>query len=126
MMDAWSAKRTFMEFDGAEHICNVFKKTHFISDTEMEILWDNYLEFMVVKTLSLDRGSHTGMLFSTTPRMDELWHCHILETSLYDDFMVLVKRVNPMLDKIHHSAGLALSSDADKTHRRYATAIAYR
>ena len=126
MMDAWSAKRTFMEFQGGEHICNVFKKTHFMSNIEMEILWDNYLEFMVVKTLSLDSGSHTGMLFSTTPRMDELWHCHILETSLYDDFMVLVKKVNPMLDKIHHSSGLALSSEADKIHRRNATAIAYR
>merc|ERR1712018_604434 len=126
MMDVREAKRTLKEFQGAEHICNVFKKTNFISDSEMEALWDNYLEFMIVKALCQDGGSHKGMLFSTTPIMDDLWHCHILETSLYDDFMVLVKRVNPMMEKIHHSSGLALTPEADKIHRRNATAIAYR
>ena len=125
-MDVLEAKRTLQEFQGAEHICNVFKKTHLVSDKEMETLWDSYLEFMIVKALCHDGGSHKGMLFSTTPLMDELWHCHILETSLYDDFMVLVNRVNPKVDKIHHSSGLALTPEADKIHRRKATAVAYR
>ena len=126
MMDAWEAKRTLMRFKEAAHLKRVFQKTQHVSDSVMEDLWDNYLEFMVVKALCHDRGSHKGMLFSTTPLMDELWHCHILETSLYDDFMKLIKTINPLMDKIHHSSGLSLTSEADKNHRRNATAIAYR
>jgi len=126
MMDAWEAKRTLMRFEGADHIKKVFSKTQHLSDSDMEDLWNNYLEFMVVKTLCHDKGSHEGMLFSTTPLMDELWHCHILETSLYDDFMKLIKKVNPLMDKIHHSFGLSLASEVDKTQRRNSTAIAYR
>merc|ERR1712039_453146 len=91
-----------------------------------EDLWNNYLEFMVLKTLCHDKGSLEGMLFSTTPLMDDLWHCHILETILYEDFMKLIKKVNPLMDRIHHSFGLSLTSDADKTQRRKSTAIAYR
>ena len=115
-----------MEFEGTEEVCSVFKEIHGLSDSEVESLWDNYLEFMVVKALCHDRGSHKGMLFSATPLVDKLWHCHILETSLYDDFMALVKRVNPTMDKIHHSSRLSLSSEVDKINRRQATAIAYR
>ena len=126
MTDAWEAKRTLMRFKGAAHIKKVFSRTQHISDSDMEKLWDNYLEFMVVKTLCHDRGSHEGMLFSTTPLMDELWHCHILETNLYEDFMKLIKKVNPLMDRIHHSFGLSLTSEADKTQRRKSTAIAYR
>ena len=132
MMDAWEvlpgweAKRTLMTFKEAAHLKRVFQKTQHVSDSQMEDLWDNYLEFMVVKALCHDRGSDKGMLFSATPLMDELWHCHILETTLYDDFMKLIKTINPMMDKIHHSSGLSLTSEADKNHRRNATAIAYR
>ena len=115
-----------MRFKEAAYLKTVFQKIQHVSDSEMEDLWDNYLEFMVVKALCHDRGSHKGMLFSTTTLMDELWHCHILESSLYDDFMKLVKRVNPMMDKIHHSSGLSLNSEADKLHRRNSTATAYR
>ena len=129
MMDVRETKRTLKEFQGSEHICDIFKKTHFVSDSEMEVLWDNYLEFMIVMALCHDAGSHDshkGMLFSTTRLMDELWHCLILEMSLYDVFMVLVRQVNPMMDKIHHSSGLALTPEADKIHRRKTTAISYR
>ena len=115
-----------MEFEGTEEVCSVFKEIHGLSDAEVESLWDNYLEFMVVKALCHDRGSREGMLFSATPLVDKLWQCHVLETSLYDDFMALVKRVNPTMDKIHHSSRPSLSTEAEKNNRRKATAIAYR
>ena len=126
MMDVWEAKRTLMEFGSSEHICNIFKTTYDLSDTETESLWDNYLEFMVVKALCNDRGSDRGTLFSATPLMEKLWRCHILETSHYDRFMKLVEKVNPTMDKIHHSVQPSLSSKEDEIHRRRATAIAYR
>ena len=125
-MDVWEAKRTLMGFDSTEPIFNTFKTKYAISDTEMESLWDNYLEFMVLKALCNDRGSQLGMLFSTTPLMEKLWQCHILETSLYDKFMKLVKEVNPKMGKIHYSCLASLSSIEEQIHRRRATAIAYR
>merc|ERR1739848_581110 len=92
----------------------------------MGLLWENYLEFMVVKTLGLDTGSHTAMKYSTTPLMDELWHTHVLCTLRYMEFMELVKKVNPLVDFLHHTLHLSNSSEVEKEQRREATADAYR
>ena len=92
----------------------------------MNLLWESYLEFMVVKAMCHDEGSENGMLFSTTPLMDQLWHHHILETRLYDDFMKLIREINPRMNKINHSIGMSFTSPESLVHRRIATSIAYR
>merc|ERR1712168_1171835 len=58
--------------------------------------------------------------------MDDLWHCHVLCTQRYQEFMKLVASVNPMVDFIHHSLLLGFSSVEEKLKRREATSQAYR
>ena len=122
----WGAKGLLKNFHGADHIKMVFKKIHNLTDIQMNLLWESYLEFMVVKAMCHDEGSENGMLFSTTPLMDQLWHHHILETRLYDDFMKLIREINPRMNKINHSIGMSFTSPESLVHRRIATSIAYR
>ena len=43
-----------------------------------EILWEHYLQFMVVKAFGNDSGPK--MKYSTAPEVDEVWHTHLLCT----------------------------------------------
>ena len=125
-MDAKKAKRMLSQYTGKNDICNIFMKKEGISKSKANTLWDNYVEFMVVKALGQDSGSNDGMKFSCSVMIDELWHCHVLCTERYQEFMELIKNVNPLVDFIHHSLKLSFSSEAEKDQRREATAKAYR
>ena len=125
-MDVWKAKRVLMGYSGKEDICNVFMKRRGLPRLEVHSLWEGYVEFMVLKVLGNDSGLGNSMRFSTTPLMDELWHCHVLCTQHYRDFMKLVGEVNPLLDFIHHSLLLSSSPESEKLERRAASADAYR
>ena len=43
-----------------------------------------------MKALGNDAGLGNSMRFSTTPLMDELWHCHVLCTQLYQVYHLVV------------------------------------
>ena len=125
-MDAWKAKRTLVGYANKEAICNVFEMRQGLTKREVESLWDGYLEFMVIKAVGNDAGLGNSMRFSTTPLMDELWHCHVLCTQLYQDFMKLVGEVNPLMNFVHPSLLLSSSTEAEMSERRDATRDAYR
>ena len=126
-MDADKAMIILMEYSGKRDVCQIFMKQNlFLTEPEMNTLWKNYLEFMVLKAFHCDLGSHTSMKLSTCELMDDLWHCHVLCTQRYHEFMQLINSINPMVDFIHHSLLLAYSSEDEKNQRREATSEAYR
>ena len=102
------------------------KKGGNMSTIRMNQIWNDYLDFMIIKTLASDVGSHTEMKYSASPLIDELWHCHVLCTLKYKQFMKLINKVNPLVDFIHHSLELSFSSDDEKMKRRQATINAYK
>ena len=65
-------------------------------------------------------------IYSASPLIDELWHCHVLCTLKYKEFMKLISKVNPLVDFIHHSLELSFSSENEKMKRRQATSEAYK
>ena len=65
------AKQILSGYTGKSDICDIFMKKENLSKTEMDSLWDQYLEFMVIKALGCDSGSHTEMKYSTSVLMDE-------------------------------------------------------
>ena len=125
-MDASRAKRILEGYSGKDAICNVFAQRQAMPKQEIDSLWEGYLEFMVIKAMGNDTGLCNSMRFSTTPLMDELWHCHVLCTQHYQDFMELVCEVNPLMNFVHHSLLLSSSTEAEKSERREATRDAYR
>lgn len=125
-MDVKKAKTILSKHHGKSDICDLFMKQQGLKKSRMNSLWDNYLEFMLVKIFGFDQGTGNQMKYSTTKQMDDLWHCHVLCTEYYQDFMELVKEVNPLIEFIHHSMLLELSSEAEKGKRRNATGVAYR
>ena len=125
-MDVIKAKNILLGYAGKQEICDIFMRKEGISLTELNSLWNSYVEFMVIKTLGNDVGSHNNMIYSASPLIDELWHCHVLCTLKYKEFMELVNKINPLVDFIHHSLELSLDSEAEKMKRRQATSIAYK
>ena len=126
-MDALKAKKLLKTFTGKNDIRDLFIKKEGLSKNEMEKLWDGYLEFMIIKSLGGDIGLNKQMKYSTTLKMDELWHCHILCTENYKALMELMTdKVNPLVDFIHHSLELSFSSEEEKKKRLQNTAEAYR
>ena len=121
-MDAIRAKITLKDFSGRDEICEVFKYIHNISDSEMKTLWDNYLEFMVLKVICNDKGSTKGMMLATSSLMDKLWRFHLAETSLYSQFMKLIQSINPRMEEIHHSP---ICTKEENALRIRSTRIAY-
>ena len=81
---------------------------------------------MTIKILGYDTGAKNQMKYSTSRIMESLWHSHVLCTERYQQFMVLVNKVNPMVDFIHHSLEMSISSEVTKKKRRENTAMAYR
>ena len=82
-----------MQFEGTEEVCNVFKEIHSLSDAEVESLWDNYLEFMVVSRdgfnyiqVAQQSGMEqaTGNIFAT--ELSE-WPIEIFFVSAYTDYL---------------------------------------
>ena len=65
------------------------------------------------------------MKYSPSSEIDKLWHCHVLCTLKYQQFMEFVNKVNPLVDFIHHSLELSFSSEEEKKQRRKATSEAY-
>ena len=121
-MDAKEAKVTLQNFSGRDEICEAFTSIQNISYSAMETLWHNYCEFMVLKVLCNDKGSTRGMLLSTSTLMDKLWRYHLAETSLYCQFMKLIKSINPRMDEIHHSP---ICTTDENALRMRSTRIAY-
>ena len=102
-MNAFKAKEILSRFNGKDQICELFtKKQHYLKEKSKK-LWDEYIEFMTIKALGSDTGLNNQMKYSTSCEMDELWHYHVLCTELYQEFMVLVNEINPLVDFIHHS-----------------------
>ena len=125
-MDVKKAKNILSKYGGKNDICDIFMKQKGLTKPRMNVLWSNYMEFMLVKVFGCDVGSHNDMKFSTSEIMDDLWHCHVLCTQRYQEFMKLVTSVNPMVDFVHHSLLLGFSSEEEKSKRRDATSVAYR
>ena len=126
-MEIGKAKETLLTYSGKDDICNIFmKKGGNMSTIRMNQIWNDYLDFMIIKTLASDVGSHTEMKYSASPLIDELWHCHVLCTLKYKQFMKLINKVNPLVNFIHHSLELSFSSDDEKMKRRQATINAYK
>ena len=80
-MVAMKAKRMLLQYHGKKDISNIYmQKKESMSPLKMKNLWNSYVEFMVLKTLGNDVGSHSEMMFSASTLIDELWHCHVLCT----------------------------------------------
>ena len=77
-----------MQHRGADDVWKIFKTTKGVPENEMGLIWKNYIERVVVKTLCFDTGTHTGLIYSTTVLMDELWHTHVLCTLRYMVFFI--------------------------------------
>jgi len=125
-MNAFKAKDILSTYNGKNHICDLFWRKENLSKTAINILWDHYLEFMTIKVLAFDTGVKNQMKYSTSQIMESLWNAHVQCTERYQQFMLLVNKINPMVDFIHHSLEMSISSETSKKKRRYNTAIAYR
>merc|ERR1711974_422641 len=84
----------------------------------------HYSEFIVVKA---HHGDTSGkkMRFSATPKIDALWHTHLLNTESYHELMSLASEINPNVKFIHHSEGNASDPEAKKEERRRAASVAF-
>ena len=74
-MDVIKAKSILLEYAGKQEICDIFMRKEGISLTELNSLWKSYVEFMVIKALRNDVGSHNNMKYSASPLIDEALSC---------------------------------------------------
>ena len=125
-MNAFKAKEILSRFEGKDKICNLFKEKEQYFGVKTSELWDGYIEFMTIKALGSDTGLNNQMKYSTSCEMDELWHYHVLCTELYQEFMVLVNEINPLVNFIHHSMILSLDGRDKIEKRKQASALAYQ
>ena len=127
MLNALKAKEILSNFKGKDQICKSFtEKIKNCLEEETNSLWDKYIEFMTIKALGSDTGLNNQMKYSTSCEMEELWYYHVLCTELYQEFMVLVNEINPLVDFIHPSLMLLQDTEESKEKRREATALAYQ
>ena len=125
-MNALKAKKFLSSFKGKDQICKLFTEKERYLEEDAKELWDEYIEFMTIKTLGSDTGLNNQMKYSTNYYMDKLWHYHVLCTESYQEFMVLVNEINPLVDFIHHSMLLSLDNQETKKKRKKATFQAYQ
>lgn len=129
-MNVREAKQIITDF--LTNLCtDVFithKRIHNICPAEMARLTDAYTEYMVVKTLAMDKGTlvNGGMKLSASAKVDELWHTHLLFTENYQMFMKCITRINPLVKFIHHSLKGSFDCEDKKSRRRQATVTAYK
>ena len=71
--------QTLQGLSSKEEVLEIHREKHGLSIEEAETIWCHYLEFIVVKA---HHGDTSGkkMRFSTTPKIDALWHTHLLNT----------------------------------------------
>ena len=71
--------QTLQALTSKEEVLEIHREKHGLSREEAETIWNNYLEFIVIKARHGDT-SGKEMRFSTTPKIDALWHTHLLNT----------------------------------------------
>ena len=87
---------------------------------DIDIIKNEYLEFIIVKTLGNDDGLNAAEIkFLPFFQIYKLWKCHTLCIKEYDKSMLYVNKINPLLDFIHYTI-------TTSPERRLTTAIAYR
>ena len=64
-MDVKKEKTILSKYEGKNDICDIFMKQKGLTKPRMNVLWDNYMEFMLVKVFRCDVGSHNDRKFST-------------------------------------------------------------
>ena len=71
--------QTLQALTSKEEVLEIHREKHGLSREEAETIWKNYLEYIVIKA---HHGDTSGkeMRFSTTPKIDALWHTHLLNT----------------------------------------------
>ena len=125
-MAAMRAKKLFLVYPGRIEVTRLFMCKKNISKRKMNILWDSYLEFMVVKTLGLDPGNKNQIKYGATASIENLWHFHVSMTDHYENFMLIVQDINPLVGYIAHPLDFGYSSREKKQKRRKNTIEAYR
>lgn len=123
-MNVENAKRILLHYPFKRDICNIINR----KDTEAKIdsLWNDYVEFMVLKAIGCDTGQDETTRFIASPLIEDLWQSHILCTSNYETFMKLVNQINPLVDFVHHSLDTLFCSHEIKEKRIKDTSEAYR
>ena len=62
-----------------EGVLKIHRRKHDLSSEDAEEIWGNYLEFIALKAHYGDTsGKH--MRFATSPKIEDLWKTHILNT----------------------------------------------
>ena len=71
--------QTLQGLSSKEAVLEIHREEEGLSREEAEVVWNHYLEFIAVKA---HHGDTSGkeMRFSTTPKIDALWHTHLLNT----------------------------------------------
>jgi len=116
--------QTLQALTSKEEVLEIHREKHGLSREEAETVWNNYLEYIVIKA---HHGDTSGkeMRFSTTPKIDALWHTHLLNTESYRELMNLVSDINPNVKFIDHFEGNANDPEAKKEERRRAASVAF-
>jgi len=116
--------QTLQGLSSKEEVLEIHREKHGLSREEAETIWCHYLEFIVVKA---HHGDTSGkkMRFSTTPKIDALWHTHLLNTESYRELMNLAGDINPNVKFIDHFEGNANDPEAKKEERRRAASVAF-
>jgi len=117
--------QTLQGLSSKEEVLEIHREEEGLSREEAEVVWNHYLEFIAVKAHHGDT-SGKGMRFSTTPKIDALWHTHLLNTESYQELMALISNINPNVKFIHHSKENARDPEAKKEERRRAASDAFR
>ena len=113
-MNAFQAKNILRQYNGMMDICYVYK-AKYMPRNDIDIIKNEYLEFIIVKTLGNDDGLNAAEIkFLPSTQIDEFWKCHILCTEEYDKFMLYVNKINPLLDFIHYTLCLLYTSPSPR------------
>lgn len=94
-------KQRMLNHASIKKACRVFSQHHSSPAARCQLIADQYTEFITLKILSGDFHPSNAAL-SPGLIVDQFWHCHILDTAGYTDFL---KEVFPPLGPmVHHDA----------------------
>ena len=124
-MNPLQIKANLLQYYNGRSVRQVFQEKTHINNDEVDRLWNEYIEFITIKIIGCDTGIGS-MKYTANTQINLLWHTHVLCSSQYQEFMYLIKLINPLVDFLHPSLEMLMSSYKQRAARLENSAEAYR